>query len=169
MPRRGMQPITSIKHYVQRTNTAIASGARTSFVIIQGVVAPAASATSDVREGASVTSVFIEIWIKGTGASDADTQFNVLLEKVDGAAAAGASFSDMGNMMAYDNKKNILFAGQGVVGGVGGGQAIPIMRGWYKIPRGKSRWGLGDFLQVSVSTTGEGMQMCGLATYKEFR
>ncbi len=168
MTRRMLAPINTIKHYVQRTNLAVASGARTSFVIIQAVVAPATSNSSDVREGSIIKAVFIEIWVKGTGAADADTQFNILLEKLPGAASAGASYANMLNMGSYDNKKNILFAGQGVIGGVGGGQGVPVMREWYKLPKGKQRFGAGDVLQVSVATTGEGMQVCGLSTYKEF-
>jgi len=166
--RRMLAPINTIKHYVQRSNLQITSGTRTSFLIAQSVVAPATAATSDVKEGSILKAIFIEIWIKGEGASDADTQFNILYEKVPGAAAAGATYTDMLNMGAYDNKKNIFFSGQGVIGGLGGGNAIPVMRAWYKVPKGKQRMGLGDFLQVSIASTGQTMQVCGLSTYKEY-
>ncbi len=167
MARRMLAPITTIKHYVQRSNIQVASGARTSFLIAHSKIAPATTLTSDVREGSIIKSVYIEIWVKGEGAADADTQFNIVLERVAGQAAVGISYAQMLLLMAYQNKKNILFAGQGVIGGLGGGNAIPVMRGWYKIPKGKQRFGLDDFLQVSVATTGQSMQVCGFATYKE--
>ncbi len=160
-------PINTVKHYVQRSNITVASGARTSFLIAHAKIAPATTLTSDVREGALIKSCYIEIWVKGNGASDADTQFNIVLERVDGQAAVGITYAQMLLLQAYQNKKNVLFAGQGVIGGVGGGNAVPVMRGWYKIPKGKQRFGLDDFLQVSVAFTGEGGQACGLAVYKE--
>ncbi len=165
---RMLAPINTIKHYVQKSNTAVASGTRIAIPIVSAVVAPATASTDQVKEGSIIKTCFIEIWIKGTGASDATTQFNIALEKVPGAAANAMGYADMLNMGAYDNKKNILFSGQGVIGGVGGGQSIPVMRNWYKLPKGKQRFGLGDDLVVSVATTGQAMQVCGLATYKEY-
>ncbi len=169
MPHRRMvAPINAIKHYVQKTNTVITSGARNSTVLIHAVAVSDVSSTDDVVEGSIVKAIYCEWWIKGTGTADADTQFNVVLEKVPGAGATGIDFTEMLNMGSYDNKKNIFFAGQGVIGGIGGGQAIPILRGWYKIPKGKQRFGLGDFFQISVASTGETAQECGFATYKEY-
>ncbi len=166
--RRMGATINSTKHYVQRANLAVPSGTRTSFLISNSVVLPATGATSEVREGSVIKAIFIELWLKGQGASDSDTQFNIAFEKVDGASPAGIDFTEMQNMGSYDNKKNILFTSQGVIGGIGGGQSIPVMRSWFKIPKGKQRQGLGDFIQVSIASTGEILNVCGLATYKEY-
>ncbi len=108
------------------------------------------------------------MWLKGEGAADADTQFIVTFEKVPGAAAAGMDFTDMANIGAYPNKKNILFVSQGVIGGLTGGQSVAVMRNWYKIPKGKQRQGLGDFFQVHIAAIGQAIQVCGFATYKEY-
>lgn len=170
MPRRGMRaPINSVKHYVQQTNTAIASGAALSVIVVAAVANTALpAATKDVKEGSIVKAVYLEFWLKGTGASDADTQFNFVVFKNPGGAN-DMSVSDSLNLMAYDNKKNIFFASQGVIGGVGGGQSVPVIRQWLKIPRGKQRFGLKDELTVFIGTTGEAMQACGLVVFKEYQ
>ncbi len=168
--RRMLAPIMSIKHYIQHTNVTVASGARDSFLIAAGVVAPATTLATDVIQGSVIKAVFIEVWAKGNGASDADTQFVCLFEKVPGAGGTvGASFANLATLASYDNKKNVFFVSQGVIGGVGGGQSVPILRQWFKIPKGKQRMGLGDTLNVAISTTGEAMQVCGISTYKEYR
>ncbi len=162
-------PIHSIKHYVQQTNTAIASGAGTSVIIVAAVANTALPVnTKDVIEGAIVKAVYLEFWLKGTGAADADTQFNFVIFKNPGGTN-DMSVADSTNLMAYDNKKNIFFASQGVIGGVGGGQSVPVIRQWIKIPKGKQRFGLKDELTVFIGTTGEAMQACGLVVYKEYR
>ncbi len=112
--------------------------------------------------------IFLEYWLKGTGASDADTQFNFVFFKNPGGSN-DMSVADSLNLMAYDNKKNIFFSSQGVIGGVGGGQSIPVVRQWFKIPKGKQRMGLNDELTVFVGSTGEALQLCGQAIYKEMQ
>ncbi len=167
MARRMVAPINSIKHYVQNTNAAVASGAavlHSAVVAIANTALP--TATNHVREGALVKAIFTEVWIKGTGASDADTQFNFAVYK-DPGGTNPMDYTDTLNMMAYTNKKNILFTSQGVIGGVGGGQAVPVIREWVKIPKGKQRFGLGDKFQIITSFTGTTGQVCGEFVYKE--
>ncbi len=87
-------------------------------------------------EGAVIKAVYIEFWLKGLGASDAITQFNMAIYKNPGGTNDLVA-ADLLNMMAYDNKKNIFYATQGVIGGVGGGQSVSPIRQWIKIPKGK--------------------------------
>jgi len=137
-------PINSIKHYVQRTNISISSGAGNSEIVVAAVPNTSLpTATKDVVEGAIVRAIYLEYWIKGLGASDAVTQFNFAVFKNPGGSN-DMSVADSVNLMGYDNKKNVFFASQGVLGGVGGGQAIPVIRQWIKIPSGKQRLGLKD-------------------------
>ncbi len=169
MPRRMAAPIVSIKHYHQQSNTSVASGAAlilSPVIAIANTVLP--TATNHVIEGSVLKAIYIEYWLKGEGASDADTQFNFVVYKNPGGSNV-MTFTDTVNLMAYDNKKNIFFASQGVIGGVGGGQSIPVLRQWVKLPRGKQRMGLGDRIQLAISTTGQAMQVCGLSVYKEYR
>ncbi len=163
-----MRPsINVVKHYVQQTNTQIASGAALSLIIAAAVPNTSLPVnTRDVKEGSKIEAFYIEIWLKGLGAADADTQFNFIIFKNPGGTN-DMSVSDSLNLMAYDNKKNIFFSSQGVIGGVGGGQSVPVYRNWLKIPKGKQRMGLRDEFTIFIGTTGEAMQACGLITYKE--
>ncbi len=165
MPRM-VAPIHSVKHYVQLENQVIATGARANVVVVDGAIAPAASSTAEVQEGSLVKAIFIEQWVKSNAAATEETKFQFALEKVP-TGAAGLTFAEMNNLQAYDNKKNILFFSQGVVGD-GTTQSIPVVRQWFKIPKGKQRFGLGDRLIFSVGTTGAGINTCGFSTYKEY-
>ncbi len=70
-------------------------------------------------------------------------------------------------MNSYANKKNILYHTQGISNdGVANAQAV--VRQWFKIPKGKQRFGLGDSLKLSISTQAEAINFCGFATYKEY-
>ncbi len=167
--RRLQAPINTVKHYVQQSNISIASGAAVVFNAVVAVANTALPAsTNEVVEGAIVKAIYVEWWFKGTGASDADTQFNFVLFKNPGGSN-NMTYTDALNMMAYDNKKNILFVSQGVIGGVGGGQSVPVIRQWIKIPKGKQRFGLNDKFQILTATTGEAMQACGVVVFKEYR
>ncbi len=161
-------PINSVKHYVPRPNVSLASGAGQGNVVVDAVVAPATAAASDVKEGAVVKAVHLEYWLWGGGTTGVDTQFVIVVEKTpSGGTAIGAA--QMLNMGAYQNKKNILYQSQGVIGaGVDGSQAIPVIRDWLLIPKGKQRFGFGDRLVVSFTTVGSAIQICGQATYKEY-
>ncbi len=159
-------PINTVKHYVQLENATIASGAARGNGIIDAVVAPAASNTRDVREGAIVKAFFLEIWVKSNASAGTDTKFQLAIEKAP-AGVVSLTFTQMNNLQAYDNKKNILFYSQGVIGDLTT-QAIPIVRNWFKVPKGKQRMGLGDRIVVTTTSTGAEVNHCGFTTYKEY-
>ncbi len=78
--------------------------------------------------------------------------------------------ASMAALHDYANKKNILFTAQGLLTPTDGGQ-VPVVRGWYKIPKGKQRFGLTDQLFVSIrnnNATSIDINFCGLAIYKEY-
>ena len=82
--------------------------------------------------------------------------------------APNATLSDITSMNSYANKKNILYTTQGVLGDTNS-NPIPAMRGWFKIPKGKQRFGLGDKLNLNItSLTADGMENCGIFIYKEY-
>ncbi len=165
--RRMLPPISSMKHYVQATNALLASGAVSVTSLVDGVVRGFdRTATNQVDEGAVVKAIFIEWWLNGQGASDVTTQFNLIVIKTEGQGT-NPTAAELLNMQSFDNKKNILFASQGVLAGIGS-QSIPVLRQWFKIPKGKQRFGLNDRIQVAITTTGAGLQHCGFATYKEY-
>ncbi len=165
---RGLSPINSNKHYVHRTNTLLGNGAILNEVIAHAVVAPAVTNAFDVRQGSTIHTVHIDLWISGGGATGVDTQFTVALEKLSGGQP-DMTTGQIANLGAYPNKKNILFTGQGVLGAqIDGNQSIPIMNAWFSIPKGKQRMGLDDQIIVNVFTSGTSLNICGLFTYKEY-
>ncbi len=159
-----MKPtINSIKHYVQVLTTAIASGGIAAFDLINTVPKGAARAnTADVEEGAIIKACFVEFWLK---ADNPNFTVNGALFKMP-AGVAGPTFAQMNNMSGYPNKKNVLEFHQGLA--PSGDQVMAMFRGWYKIPKGKQRFGLGDVLRVEFSMTGSPGDVCGFATYKEY-
>ncbi len=164
--RRMLAPINTVKHYVQLENSTIASGAARGNAVVDAVIAPAAANTRDVREGAIVKAIFFESWVKSNASAGTDTKFQTAIEKVP-AGATALTFTQMNNLQAYDNKKNILFYSQGVIGDLTT-QAIPIVRNWFKIPKGKQRMGLGDRIVLTTTSTGAEINHCGFTTFKEY-
>ncbi len=157
-------PIHSVKHYVQTSLTSIASGAKADITLVDAVAMPDVNTVSEVTEGAIVKAVYIELWIIG-GVSSA-TAITVLCKFPGGLAAFGTtSLAALGGAV---NKKNILFVSQGLTSNDGIASPINIMRGWYKIPKSKQRFGLGDKLLLQVFAQSQAQEICGFATYKEY-
>ncbi len=166
--RRIAAPINTIKHYVQQENATIADAARRSVILVDAVSQSAAgSNVRDILEGSLVKAMFIESWVKSNASAGTDTKFQFVIEKVP-AGQSSITFTQMNTMMAYPNKKNVFLYSQGVIGDLTT-QAIPIIRDWIKIPKGKQRFGLGDRLVISIGSTGAIMQNCGFSTYKEWK
>ncbi len=159
--------INSIKHFVPYTNTDTASGALRNITLID-VVAKGASrgAVADVEEGCKIFGSYVELWLKGNGASGTDTQFTVVIVLLKSGAVA-PTVANMANLQAYTNKKNILYTTQGVIGD-NTTQGVPVIRNRIQIPKGKQRFGLGDSLNLIIAPTGQAIQNCGIAVYKEF-
>ncbi len=165
--RKMLAPINSIKHYINNENASTASAAKRSIVLVTAVAQNAVSSTDDVVEGSIVKAIFIEHWAKSGADAGADTKFQFILEKVP-AGQSSISFANMNTLMGYNNKKNVLFFSQGVIGDLTT-QAIPIVRQWFKIPKGKQRFGLGDTLVATLSATAFAIDNCGFAVYKEYK
>ncbi len=166
--RRMVAPIQTIKHYVHLANTVVSSGAIISIVIVDSVVAPATGNAFDVKEGSIVKAVHVEYWLANNGASSQTGQFNFIIEKVP-ANQASVTAAQILNLGAYTNKKNILFTSQGIQGSAIDGQsALPVVRDWMLIPKGKQRMGLSDRIVVSFAPVGIDFQVCGVTIYKEY-
>ncbi len=167
--RKMLAPINSIKHYVPQTNVGIASGAGLSITLVESVAAPATATTAEVKQGAIVKAIHVEYWLLNTGVTAEETQFVIALEKVPGGASGAMSVTDLLNLGAYDNKKNILWTSQGILASaLDGVQAMPIIRTWVLIPKGKQRFGLNDKLVLSLTSVGQTLNICGLSTFKEY-
>ncbi len=171
MPHRRMvAPIVSIKHYVHQSNSNVATGVIRNEVLVDAVTVSAEGAASNqVTEGSLVKAIHLDFWCLNEGATGTNTQLNAILEKVP-AGQAGATAAQMVNLGAYPNKKNILQSFQGnLAAAIDGVQSLPYMQGWFKIPKGKQRMGLGDRMILSILSSGVTIAVCGLSTYKEYQ
>ncbi len=163
-----MRPvIKSKKHIVQISQATVAQAIVVSTDIVQALETTSTSPTV-VEEGAIVKNCYVEFWVSQDSASVVGS-YTIVLMKLPGGIATLSS----GNAAAlhdYDNKKNILFTAQGLLTPNDGGQ-VPVLRSWYKIPKGKQRFGLKDKLIVAIrnnNATAIDINFCGLAIYKEY-
>jgi len=158
-------PIHSVKHYVQTSFSNILSGAKLDIVLVEGSLIQNVNSVSEVQEGAIVKAIYIELWLWGDTANA--SQITALTKFV--AGVAPFSVAQLAAIGTTANKKNVLFVSQGLAGNDGTGSPMPIMRGWYKIPKSKQRFGLGDTLELQIFAQGAaGIDVCGFATYKEY-
>jgi len=154
--------INSEKHIVQHALSIIPVGTTEQLTVVS--VSGASPVTADqVRIGAEIKAVFIELWLVG----DANQvgQFILTVEK-NVASSAGNGFGGMAVLNAYVNKKNILFTSQGVLGD-NNTNPVPVLRQWIAIPKGKQRFGQGDSIIVTISAVVGGVERCGVSIFKE--
>ncbi len=160
-----MRPIiSSQKHYVQMSRSTVLTGALNVEVLIEARRLADVAGVDEVREGAVVKAVFVELWL----IADFDDQhFIITVQK--SPDDTFATFADMTALGNYHNKKNILYTTQGLIASDNGANAVPILRQWIKIPKSKQRFGLGDRLHLNVASQGDNsIFYCGFATYKEY-
>ncbi len=160
-----MRPIiSSKKHYVQESITAVAAGATDHIFIANSVAPDAVTDVGEVVEGSIIKAIYVELWIRGSATAAASGQVILWKKSGDTTDPTAADLAALGD---WDNKKNILYTTMGLYNDVDA-DAIPVMRQWFKIPRGKQRMGLGDAFKISLLATGQGINVCGFFTYKEY-
>jgi len=160
-----MKPIIhSTKHYVQQSRSSVATVSAVNIDIILSVLSTNANLTDEIAEGSLVKAVFVELWLLD---SANDGSFVVTLTKdPNGLAAMG--FTKMNALGADNNKSNILYCTQGLSPNNGVGNPVPIIRQWFKIPKTKHRFALGDKLRLNIANNGpNNLEFCGFMTYKE--
>ncbi len=163
-----MKPIIKSKKHIfqiSQSTVAQAAAAHTTFITAQEATG---TAPNHVEEGAIVKACYVEFWLSQDSASVVGSYTVTLLKDPGGNALLTSA--QMAALHDYDNKKNILFTAQGLLAPNDGGQ-VAVLRGWYKIPKGKQRFGLGDTLTVSVrnnNATAIDINFCGLAIFKEY-
>ncbi len=163
-----MKPIIKSKKHIFQISQATVGQA----LIVNTVVADGQEATSTtptaIEEGAIVKACYVEYWVSQDSASVVGS-YTIILYKLPGAGA-GAVTGDLAALHDWENKKNIFFTAQGLLTPNDGGQ-VPVLRGWYKIPKGKQRFGLNDRLIISIrnnNATAIDINFCGLVIYKEY-
>ncbi len=156
--------VHSTKHYVQKSLTTVLAGAVENISIAQGVSVDAKNTATEVEEGNSIKACYIEMWIRANDAVAGS--FVACLYKTSGDTTAPTA-TDMASLHDWDNKKNILFTAQGLTNDKLS-DAVPILRSWYKIPKSKQRFGLGDDLKLTIFAQALDQNICGFFTYKEY-
>ncbi len=165
--RRMLAPINSVKHYVGQPLFTVGVGASVTLELVDVVAAPVSTNREKCNEGSLVKAIHVEYWILSDGVSGTVTTFIMTIEKSP-SNALDPAFSDMLNLGGYANKKNILYTTQGIVASDTVGQAVPIIRDWIKIPKGKQRMGQEDRMLITFASVNQIMHVCGMAIYKEY-
>ena len=153
--------INSEKHIVQVSLQTVAFGNR--FIAIAADAVNAPNLAQEVRIGSSIKAVFVEMWVMGPSAQPT-TQTSIFLKVPADAPVVTGDLNDLHN---YQNKKNIFYTTQGLVGD-SNSNPIPILRQWIKIPRGKQRMGQGDSIIFAIIGLTADVELCGQMTYKEY-
>ncbi len=163
-----MKPIiSSRKHIVQHTQFTVASASVVTHIPISAVETSAVNASHEVIEGTVVKAVYIERWLFTSEDTGVGASFVFIVEKQP-ADAPDATFTNMGLLDSYPNKKNILFTSQGLLG-LASTNPTPVLRDWIKIPKGKQRFGLGDKLKITIAAIGANDVIgCGLVIFKGY-
>ncbi len=150
------------KHFNQKSLFTVASGAILNQTILTAVAVP--SAAVQVREGCTISAIYIEMWFTSDDVSQGSVI--VTLEKVPGATTALIAVGQIAALNDYINKKNILHTQMGLIG-PNTQYPMQIVKGWFKIPKSKQRFGLNDRLVFSIFGQSNGVQGCGFFLYKE--
>ncbi len=160
-----MRPVVNTeKHYLQVSLATVAAGAISNTKLIEAVAAPGATEPDEVREGAKISAVYIEMWIQTDDAALGSSI--VTIEKLSGAANDNMTAAESASLNSYDNKKNIFFTQMGLTPN---NVTFPMasVKGWFKIPKSKQRFGLQDRLMINVHGQSNGLNFCGFAIFKE--
>ncbi len=159
-----MRPvINSEKHIVQRSLFTVASGAIDPSTIAFAKATPVAATPSDCREGCVIKAVYVEMWL--TSDDTAQGTAIVTLERVPGGASPMTA-AQSASLDSYANKKNVLNTFQGLIS-PNTQYPMAAIKGWFKIPKGKQRFGISDRLILNCHGQSNGLQACGFFVYKE--
>ncbi len=160
-----MRPVINTKkHIVQFSLSAVAAGAVSNSTLAFALADPVATVATDITEGAKIAAVYIEMWVQSDDAALGTVI--VALEKTPGGTNIPANASDMAALNSYDNKKNILHTQMGLIPN-NVTYPMNVIKGWFKIPKGKQRFGLEDGLFLNILAQSNGLSFCGFALYKE--
>ncbi len=159
--------INSVKHIAQQSLAVIQEQAIAQINIAQTVVVEP-STPIDVVVGSAIKAVYCEYWLLGESSQPCTATWS-FEKRVAGATAMTQAQGQL--LQDYPNKRNIFKVGQGIIGD-SNSNPIPVLREWIKIPKGKQRMAQDDVLVLNVSCIGDadnGLEICGLAVYKEYQ
>jgi len=156
-------PIQSKKHIVQTSLASVTGGAKLDTELVSAIEANATT-PSEVETGSVIKAIYIELWARAGETTAGSGQ--LVLYKTSGGAGA-PSTANMAALHDWVNKKNILYTTMGLFNDQDT-VAMPLLKSWIKIPKGKQRFGLGDKLRWTFFTPTIDIHLCGMAIYKEY-
>ena len=156
--------VHSIKHYTQFSIFTVTGGAAVSKSVVSAVAPEDVNDADEVVEGSLVKAVYLELWVRSATTTGSSGQM-VFFKKQ--AGQADPSTTNMAALHDWTNKKNIFYTTMGLFNDVDA-DAVVAFKGWIKIPKGKQRMGLGDFLNFTFFAPTIDLHVCGFATYKEY-
>ncbi len=118
---------------------------------------------NEVANGSVIKAVYVEMWVR-TGDTAPGTSLLTLVKCPDNQSI---TFADQISLHTYTNKKNVFYHTQGLINDQDA-DAIPFLRGWFKIPKGKQRFGRGDRLILGIAAQALDNHICGFATFKAY-
>ncbi len=157
--------VHSTKHYVQQSIGTAVVGTVTNINVVTAVDVGSKNIVSEVEEGSTVKAIYFEMWLRSAATAGSSFTF-IVCKRVQNATFP--STTEMAALGDYDNKKNVLFTSQGLLNDVDA-DAMSVIRGWIKIPRGKQRMGLGDNVSWHLNAIGQSINFCGFQIYKEYQ
>ncbi len=159
--------IHSRKHINQLSQSTVGQAVVVDTIIAQAIEGHS-TVPGQILEGASIKACYVEFWVSQDSASVVGS-YTVILYINPGNTPI-VNTAQMAALHDYPNKKNILFTAQGLLTPNDGGQ-VPVLRGWYKIPKGKQRFGLNTSLNLAIrnnNATSIDINLCGVFIYKEY-
>jgi len=159
--------INSVKHIVQKSLDLITEQTVQNIPVAITVTTEPTTPAS-VVVGSIIKAIYLEYWLLGEGSQPTTATWS--LEKLPNSGTP-MSQVDSQNLHDYPNKANLFKIGQGIVGDANA-NPIPVVREWITIPKGKQRMAQGDLWNFNISAVGEaqaGVEICGLAIYKEYQ
>jgi len=158
--------VNSNKHYLQVSLATVDAATTTNTVLAVAVDAPSADSALEVRQGSVIKAVYVEMWVRSSGATPGTVLISFYKKP---GVGTNMTFAEHVGLHTYDNKKNVFYHTQGLVND-NDADAVALVRGWFKVPKGKQRMGLNDALILAVTSQVVGIDLvqCGFATYKEY-
>ncbi len=150
------------KHIAQKSIFTVAAGAITNIVIL--TAEEDATAAAKVRVGSTISALYVEMWLTSDDAAQGSSI--VTLEKVTGGQTVLMTAAQSAALESYVNKKNVFHTQMGLLG-PNTQYPMASIKGWFKIPKSKQRFGLDDRMILNVHGQSNGVSGCGVFIYKE--
>ncbi len=165
--RMALRPIQRIKHVVDSSATLTAAASFGSTIIL-AVDAPVLANTTEVVTGSKIYGIYLKIVVASNQATEVGAIPNVYLAvfKNPGGNLSNPVPNAVG---ASDDKRFVIHQEMSMVTNQVSAAPTVLFNGVIKIPKGYSRFGPNDKLQILLLSPAIDITLCIQVHYKEFR